>query len=79
MLELLAGIEATRRITEQRIAMEPERRRAAPARRSRAAAIRTFVTGAVVALASPAPRTGARSQRQNDASSQSTVRQRPAA
>jgi hypothetical protein len=60
MLELLAGIEAARRVTEASIAMEPPRRRRAPARRSRAAAARDFVSAAIVALGSP--RSGARSR-----------------
>jgi hypothetical protein len=79
VLELLVGIEATRRITEQRVAMEPGRRRPEPERRSRAAAIRAFVSGAVVALASPAPRAAARSRPPREVSPEPTVRQRPAA
>jgi hypothetical protein len=62
MLELLVGLDAVRRLTTEAVAVEPARRRRPPARRSRAAAAYAFVSAAVVALASPAPRTRAPSR-----------------
>lgn len=54
MLELLAGMEEVRRLTRESLAL-PARVPPEPARRSRVAAVRGFVYGAIVALASPAP------------------------
>jgi hypothetical protein len=77
MLDLLIGIEAARRLTEEAVAVEPTRRRRRPARRSRTAAARQFVSAAIVALGNPTPRTGAPSRAARRATRRSA--QRPAA
>lgn len=54
MLDLLIGIEAARRLTEEAIAGEPRRRRRPP-RQSRSAAARHFLSAAIFALGDPTP------------------------
>ena len=66
MFELVVGIQAAQRLTRTRIETPdlPDRRRG-PARRSRLAAARRTVSGAMVALTVPwpAPRTGLHARR----------------
>jgi hypothetical protein len=56
MLELLAGIEAVRRVTSEHVATGPTGQRPPRTRRRRAAAARRLVSTAIVALGSPASR-----------------------